>query len=47
MDAITLVDTEVKFEERAADVAPTQVLRELNSFELALVGGGTANVVFA
>lgn len=48
MEAIALTTAvEINVEDRAEQAAPAQVVRELSALELALVGGGTANVVFA
>jgi hypothetical protein len=47
MEAITLANAvELQTEERADQAQFVEAVRELSSLELALVGGGTANVAF-
>jgi hypothetical protein len=47
MDTITLDKSlELQVEERSDQAHLVEAVRELSSLELALVGGGTANVAF-
>lgn len=45
MEATTLLDVEINATQDARD-EQRELVRELTSLELALVGGGTANVAF-
>jgi hypothetical protein len=46
MDIAIMNGSELLVEEHAEESQPADVVRELSSLELALIGGGTANVSF-